>query len=65
MNGSSRIDGRVVLEAGAVLVDSTVRGPAIIGAGTTVVHSYIGPFTAVGARCEIVDRTILRSLGAE
>src|SRR5882672_4909192 len=33
----SRCDGRVVVEAGAVLERSTVRGPAIIGAGTRLV----------------------------
>jgi glucose-1-phosphate thymidylyltransferase len=65
VSGTSRVDGRVVLEAGAVLLDSTVRGPAIIGAGTRVVHSYIGPFTAVGARCEIVDSEIEHSVVME
>ncbi len=41
----SVIDGRVVLEAGAELVNSQVRGPVIIGAGTRIVNSYVGPFT--------------------
>ena len=62
VKGSSRVEGRVVLEEGAVLIDSTVRGPVIIGAGTRVVHSYIGPFTAVGERCEIVDSEIEHSV---
>ena len=30
----STIDGRVVVEAGAVIVNSTLRGPIAIGAGT-------------------------------
>jgi glucose-1-phosphate thymidylyltransferase len=62
LEGASRIDGRVVVEAGAVLVDSHVRGPAVIGAGARVVNSYIGPFTAVAPGCEIVDSEIEHSV---
>src|SRR5215468_4389765 len=44
----SEVLGRVVVEAGARLVRSTVRGPAIIGKSALVENAYIGPFTAVG-----------------
>ncbi|HEY1594090.1 MAG TPA: glucose-1-phosphate thymidylyltransferase [Thermoleophilaceae bacterium] len=44
----SRVDGRVVIEAGARLERATVRGPAIIGAGAVLRDAYIGPYTAVG-----------------
>jgi glucose-1-phosphate thymidylyltransferase len=44
----SRVEGRVCIEAGARLERATVRGPAIIGAGTTVTDAYIGPYTALG-----------------
>ena len=44
----SRVEGRVVIEAGAVLERATVRGPAIIGNGTRIKDAYIGPYTAVG-----------------
>ena len=56
------MDGRVVIEAGATLVNSTVRGPAVIGAGTRVVDSYIGPFTSIGPDCEIVGSEIEHSI---
>jgi len=49
----SKLEGRVVVEAGAEIVASTVRGPAIIGAGTRIDNSYIGPFTSIAAGCEI------------
>lgn len=43
----SRVDKRVTVEAGAEVINSVVRGPAIIGRGTRVVNSYIGPFTSI------------------
>ncbi len=49
----SSVDGRVVVEAGAVLVNSRVRGPVVIGAGARITDSFIGPFTAIGDGCVI------------
>ncbi|MCE7080554.1 glucose-1-phosphate thymidylyltransferase [Streptomyces sp. ST2-7A] len=50
---NSQIIGRVVIEPGARVIGSRVVGPALIGAGTTVTDSYIGPFTAVSELCRI------------
>jgi glucose-1-phosphate thymidylyltransferase len=44
----SRVEGRVVIEKGARLERATVRGPAIIGAGSRITDAYIGPYSAVG-----------------
>ena len=44
----SRTEGRVAIEPGAELTRSTVRGPAIIGAGSQITDAYIGPYTAIG-----------------
>lgn len=51
IDGSSRIIGHVVIEQGARIVGSTVRGPAVIGAGAVIEHCYVGPFTAIGENC--------------
>ena len=59
---ASRIDGRVVVEAGARIERSTVRGPAVIGAGTVVADSYVGPFTALGPRCRVEHSEIEHSV---
>ncbi|HXN36461.1 MAG TPA: glucose-1-phosphate thymidylyltransferase [Solirubrobacteraceae bacterium] len=49
----SQVDGRVVIERGARLERSTVRGPAIVGAGARLNDCYVGPYTAIGEDCEI------------
>jgi glucose-1-phosphate thymidylyltransferase len=53
VDGQSEVDGRVVVEAGASIIRSVVRGPAIIGAGARIVDSFVGPFTSVGSRCVV------------
>jgi glucose-1-phosphate thymidylyltransferase len=58
----SRVDGRVVIEAGARLERSAVRGPAIIGAGARLTDCYVGPYTAVGENCEIVSAEVEHSI---
>jgi glucose-1-phosphate thymidylyltransferase len=58
----SQVDGRVVIEPGARLERSTVRGPAIIGAGTSLIDCYIGPYTAVGENCLIENAEVEHSI---
>jgi glucose-1-phosphate thymidylyltransferase len=58
----SQVDGRVVVEAGALLERSTVRGPAIIGAGARLVDSYVGPYTAIGEGCSIENAEVEHSI---
>ncbi|HEY7077356.1 MAG TPA: glucose-1-phosphate thymidylyltransferase [Solirubrobacteraceae bacterium] len=58
----AQIEGRVVVEAGAVLERSTVRGPAIIGAGARLVDAYIGPYTAVGRHCLVEGAEVEHSI---
>jgi glucose-1-phosphate thymidylyltransferase len=43
----SKLSGRVIIEKGAEIVNSTIRGPAIIGENTRIVDAYIGPYTAI------------------
>ncbi len=65
VDAESVVEGRVVLEAGAALVRSRVRGPAIIGAGTRVENSYVGPYTSIAAGCQIVDSELDHSVVLE
>lgn len=43
----SKIDHLVTVERGAEIVNSVVRGPAIIGEDCRIVNSYVGPFTSI------------------
>ncbi len=56
---ASEIHGKVIVEAGAKVVKSTIRGPAIIGRGAVIENAYIGPFTAVG------DQVVIRGSEVE
>lgn len=62
VDAGSRLIGRVIIEEGAEIINSTVRGPAIIGRGTRVVESYIGPFTSIYHSCVIEATEIEHSI---
>ena len=61
----SRIEGKVVVEPGAVIERSVIRGPVIIGAGSRIVHAYVGPYTAIMNGVEIQDTEIEHSIVLE
>ncbi len=62
---ASRINGQVIIEEGVVVQNSIIRGPAIIGAETEIINSYIGPSTAIQERCRIIQTEIEHSIVLE
>ncbi len=58
----SEIAGEVVLEKGAEVIRSTIRGPVIIGEKSRIVDSYIGPFTSIYYESEIVKSEVEHSV---
>ena len=52
-------------EEGASIERSTVRGPAIIGRGTRIVNSYVGPFTSIYHDCLIESTEVEHSIVLE
>ena len=58
----SEVVGRVRIDAGATIVNSTIRGPVVIGANTTVTDSYIGPYSSVAADCQITNAELDHSV---
>jgi glucose-1-phosphate thymidylyltransferase len=59
---NSNVDFKVVIQPGARIVGSTVRGPAIIGKNTVIEDSYIGPFTSIYHDCHIRNCEIEHSI---
>ncbi|MEV4375407.1 glucose-1-phosphate thymidylyltransferase [Streptosporangium sp. NPDC049644] len=62
VDGASQLIGRVVVEAGAEIERSRIVGPAIIGSGTRIRDSYIGPFTSIATGCAISGSEIEYSI---
>jgi glucose-1-phosphate thymidylyltransferase len=65
VDGVSRIDGKVVVEAGARIEGSVIRGPAIIGTNARIIESYVGPFTSIMSDVEIRKSEIEHSIVLE
>ena len=61
----SRLSGMVVIEPGAKVSRSGIRGPAIIGAGTVIEDSLIGPSTSIGEDCRVIGSEIEDSIVME
>lgn len=49
----SNVAGNVTIEKAAKIINSHIRGPAIVGKNTVIENSYIGPFTSIHDDCII------------
>ncbi len=58
VDAQSHVNGKVTVEQSAQIVNSVIRGPAIIGENTRIVNSYVGPFTAIYHDCVIENSEI-------
>jgi len=47
VDAESTLAGRVILQQGAQIINSNIRGPAIIGERTVIENSYIGPYSSI------------------
>jgi glucose-1-phosphate thymidylyltransferase len=65
VDAESRIEGKVVIEPGAIVERSVIRGPVVIGPGARITHAYVGPFTSIGQNCDIRDSEIEHSIVLE
>ena len=65
VDGPSRLLGPVVVEAGAKVVRSAIRGPAIIGEGSVVEDSIVGPYTSIYYGCRVTSSEIENSIVME
>jgi glucose-1-phosphate thymidylyltransferase len=58
----NRIMGPVVVDETATIESSVLNGPLAIAADAHITDSYIGPYTAIGARAQIDGAEIERSV---
>ena len=58
----SAVSGKVTIEKGAEIINSVIRGPAIIGEETRIVNSYVGPFTSIYHHCVVENSEIEHSI---
>jgi glucose-1-phosphate thymidylyltransferase len=61
----SQVDSRVTIEEGAEIINSVIRGPAIIGQSSRIVNSYIGPFSSIYHHVVIENSEIQGSMVLE
>jgi glucose-1-phosphate thymidylyltransferase len=72
IKGNSEVDNRVIVEEGAEIINSTVRGPSIIGKNSKVINSFIGPYTSIYdnvlventemERCMVLENSRIRNV---
>ena len=61
----SQVNGKVTIGKGAEIINSRIRGPAIIGEDTRLVNAYVGPFTSIYHHVLIEDSEIEHSIVLE
>jgi glucose-1-phosphate thymidylyltransferase len=59
---TSKVVGRVQIEEGTTVENSTIRGPVSIAEGCCISNSFIGPFTSIGAGTIIENSSIEHSV---
>ena len=65
VSADSNIEGKVVVEPGAVIQESVIRGPAVIGAHARIEQAYVGPFTSIMNNVQIRGSEIEHSIVLE
>ncbi|MGH2536493.1 MAG: glucose-1-phosphate thymidylyltransferase [Candidatus Promineifilaceae bacterium] len=70
----SKVGRRVTVEKGAEVINSVIRGPAIIGEDSRIINSYVGPYTSLyhhvvveGSEIEhsmVLEHSHIRNIGA-
>ncbi|HLH59909.1 MAG TPA: glucose-1-phosphate thymidylyltransferase [Streptosporangiaceae bacterium] len=62
VDADTELIGRVRIEPGATVTGSRIVGPVVVGAGTRISDSYVGPFTSVADHCVLADSEIEYSI---
>lgn len=65
VDAASRLEGDVVVERGAKVVRSELLGPAVVGEGSVIEGSVVGPNASIAAGCTIVGSRVADSIVME
>lgn len=55
---NSLVEGRVEIAEDTKIINSTIRGPAIIGSGCVIENSYIGPYTSIWDNTTVINSSV-------
>ena len=58
VDDSSTVSGRVDIGKGTKIIDSTLRGPVVIGERCLIEKSFIGPFSSIGDGSRITNSAL-------
>ena len=59
---NSQLSGRIQVGKNATIENCVIRGPVVIGEGTTLRDAYIGPFTSIGNNVTIENAEVENSI---
>ena len=62
VDADSSVEGRVIVAGRRGMVNSTIRVPSRSAQARAIVDSFIGPFSAIGDGCEVVNSEIEHSV---
>ena len=62
VDDASVVEGRVQIDAGAQIINSTVRGPAVIGPNAVIENSHIGAYSSIAADCTVTNSELDHSV---
>lgn len=62
LDDGSDVSGRVSLKQDVEIKGSRIRGPVVIGRGTRIENTFIGPYTSIGNDCEVNNTAIEHSV---
>ncbi|MEC4891406.1 MAG: glucose-1-phosphate thymidylyltransferase [Oscillatoria sp. PMC 1051.18] len=62
VNPDSQIIGRVEIGINTEIINSTIRGPAIVGDNCLIENCFIGPYSSIGDRVTLIDSELDHSV---
>jgi len=62
LDSTTQISGRVQIDKGTQVINSTIRGPVVIGENCHIENCFIGPYSSIADRATLVDADLEHSV---